>query len=409
MPARDFEELDLKGRTPHKLQRPFEDDEYAERVTRVKQRMADLDVQVLVVADPANMNYLTGYDGWSFYVPQCVIVVADEDQPLWIGRGMDANGARVTTYLDDDRIFHYSDSYLHADDVHPMNYVAAVLKSRRLDEHRIGIERDNFYFSPKGEDVLRQDLPRAEFVDCHRLVNWVRAIKSRREIDYMREAGKIMERVMRVGIDMIEPGVRQCDAVAEILKAQIQGTDDFGGDYTSIMPMLPSGIGTSTPHLTWTDAPFVKGEGTILELAACRRRYHCPMARTVFLGEPPTRLVTAAKFVVEGIQAALDAVRPGRSTEEIEAAWRESFQKSGYVKRSRIGYSLGLNYPPDWGEHVMSLRPRSRDILQPDMTFHLIPGIWQDDWGIEISETFRVTIDGYELLTDFPRELVIKR
>ena len=80
----------------------FQTEEYLERIRNTKQRMADDGIDVLIVSDPANMNYLTGYDGWSFYVPQAVVVSLDEAQPVWIGRGMDANGARHTSFLSDD-------------------------------------------------------------------------------------------------------------------------------------------------------------------------------------------------------------------------------------------------------------------------------------------------------------------
>lgn len=386
----------------------FERSEYLERIAKTKRRMEERGIEVLLATDPANMNYLTGYEGWSFYVPQLVAVILDEEQPLWIGRGIDANGARVTTFLDDSNIYAYSDAYVHADPRHPMDYVAEVLKERNLDKRSIGLEMDSYYFSPMGYEALKYHLPDATFHNANVLVNWVRAVKSPQEITYMRQAGKIMERVMQVGIDAVSPGVRQCDAVAAIYHAQISGTEEFGGDYTAIVPMLPTGIGTSTPHLTWSDQHFTKGHGTILELAACRLRYHCPMARTIYLGTPPNKLADTAKIVVEGINAALETVKPGVSCSEVEAAWRRTIDKHGIKKESRIGYSTGLNYPPDWGEHTMSLRPQEKTVMQPNMTFHMIPGIWMDDWGIEISESFRVTDTGYETLANFPRKLFVK-
>lgn len=70
---------------------------------------------------------------------------------------------------------------------------------------------------------------------------------------------------------------------------------------------------------------------------------------------------------------------------------------------------MGLSYPPDWGERTISFRPSDDTILQPDMTFHFMPGLWMDDWGLEITETIRITADGpAETLTDFPRELIVK-
>ncbi|APZ44579.1 ectoine hydrolase DoeA [Acidihalobacter ferrooxydans] len=387
---------------------PFSPQEYAERVSRTKALMKAQGLEVFLVFDPANMNYLTGYDGWSFYVPQLVVIALAEPEPIWIGRGIDANGALETTYLDSDNIYSYSDRYVQHDHRHPMDFVAHILRERELDNARIGLDMDSYYFSARGYEVLRRQLSHASFTDVTRLVSGLRSIKSPQELEYMRQAGQIMQRVMKVAVGHVEPGVRQCDAVGEIYRAQMRGTRECGGDYPAIVPMLPTGRGTSTAHLTWNDKPFVQGEATILELAAARYHYHCPMARTVFLGTPPQRLSSAAEIVAEGVQAALEAVRPGATCESIEAAWRAATAPKGLVKESRIGYSMGLNYPPDWGEHTMSLRPGDRSVLEPGMTFHLIPGIWMDDWGVEISESFVVTETGHELLAPFPRKLFVK-
>lgn len=387
---------------------PFERAEYQSRIAATKQRMDAAGVDVLLVVDPANMNYLTGYNGWSFYTPQAVIVAADLEEPVCVVRGMDANGAKVTTFLDHGNIVGYPDYYVQSRDRHAMEYIADMIKQRRLDKKRIGIETDTYYFSPRAYAALQRSLPDARWVDCDLLVNWVRVVKSAREIQYMKEAAAIMNVMMKAAIARIEPGRRQCDAVADIYHAQISGTAQYGGDYASFVPMLPTGAGTSTPHLTWTDAPFVNGEATILELGACRHRYNCSLARTVHLGKPPQKITDTAKIVIEGLAAALAAAVPGATCEAVEAAWRKAIEKSGIVKESRIGYSIGLNYPPDWGEHTLSLRPGDRTVLQPNMTIHVIPGIWMDNWGIEISECVRITERGAERFCDVPQDLVVK-
>lgn len=386
----------------------FEAAEYRERQAKTKARMAAEGVDVLLASDPANMCYLSGYDGWSFYVHQLLVVALDADAPIWIGRGMDAGAAKVTTYLAHDDIVGYPDDYVQSTEKHPMDYVAGVLEARGWGGLRIGVEKDAYYFTAACLASLERNLPNATFVDATGLANWVRIVKSPAELEYMRRAARIVERVMATAFDAVSPGVRQCDAAAAIYHAEISGTPEFGGDYTALVPMLPSGVGTSTPHLTWTDAPFVEGEATILELAGCHRRYHCPMARTVFLGTPPQKVADTAAVVVEGLEAALDAVEPGMTAEAVEAVWRATIARHGIVKDSRIGYSTGLNYPPDWGEHTISLRPGDKTVLEPNMTLHMIPGVWFDDWGIEISECFRVTETGAEPLADVPRELFVK-
>jgi Xaa-Pro dipeptidase len=387
----------------------FPKEEYLARIAKTQRRMQDHGIEVLVVSDPANMNYLTGYDGWSFYVPQVVVLAADVQEPLWIGRGMDAAGARYTTFLQPENIIGYPDHYVQNPVRHPMNFVAGEIRRHGWAQRAIGVEMDAYYFSARGFAELQKDLPEAEFKDGNLLVSWVRIVKSEREIAFMQQAGKIVERVMRTAIDTVAPGVRECDAVAEIYRAQIRGTEEFGGDYAAIVPMMPTGEKTSTPHLTWTDAPYGNETAVNLELAACRHRYHSPLARTVYLGaNPPPRLKDTAEIVVEGLYTALDAVKPGVRCEEVELAWRKVIARAGLEKESRIGYSMGLNYPPDWGEHTASLRPGDKTVLEPNMTFHMILGMWMDDWGFECSESFRVTETGSETFADFPRQLFVK-
>lgn len=386
----------------------FDKQEYLDRIENTKLRMMQFGLDVLLVSDPANMNYLTGYDGWSFYTPQVVVVALAQDEPICVVRGIDLNGAKVTTFLDENSLIGYPDDYVQNKRKHPMDFVAEVLEARGLSRGTIGLEMDAYFFTAACAEALRQSLPNATFKNAYTLVNWIRMIKSPQELEYMRQAARILESVMSVAVDVISPDMRQCDAAAEILAAQARGTTEFGGDYTAIVPMLPSGVGTATPHLTWTDKPFSTGEATILELAGCRMRYHCPQARTIFLGTPPQKLTDTAKVVVEGLDAVIGTARPGLTCEEVEGVWRGVIAKAGIVKESRIGYSCGLNYPPDWGEHTISLRPGDKTVLQPDMTIHVIPGIWQDDWGIEISECVHLTDKGAAPLARTPRELIVK-
>ena len=377
-------------------------------MARTKASMAEQGIEVLLSTNPANMCYLTGYDAWSFYVHQLVIVSLEQEEAIWVGRGMDANAARVTTFLSGENIYGYPDDYVQSTIKHPMDYVADLLKEKGWDKKVIATEKDTYYFTAACQESLERNLPNATFKDASTLVNWVKVIKSPAEIAYMDRAARILEKTMRVGQDMVRPGVRQCDAAAAIAQAQISGTEEYGGDYTGLMTMLPSGIGTSTPHITWTDEPFKEGEATILELAGCHRRYHCPMARTVHLGEPPEKIATTAKVVVEGLNLALDAIKPGVISEDVEAVWRAHIAKHGVKKESRIGYSTGLNYPPDWGESTVSLRPGDKTVLKENMTLHMILGIWLDDWGIEISECFQITGRGARRFCDVSQDLVVK-
>jgi len=387
---------------------PFEIAEYLARIDKTKQRMAAQGLDLLVAADTSNMNYLTGYDGWSFYTPQAVVVGLELDEPLCIVRGIDRGGALVTTFLEEANVIGYPDDYVQSTERHPMDFMADELKRRGLDGGNIGVEMDAYYYTAACHEALVAGLPNARLTNANLLVNWVRIIKSEQEIAYMTDAARLVEKIMQAGIDAIEPDVRQCDAAAIIHHAHYTGTEEFGGEYTGLVAMLPTGVGTSTPHLTWNSEPFVSGEATILELAGCRNRYHCPMARTLHLGPPPQKLADTAEIVIEGVNAALNAIKPGMTSEEVVAIWNGVINKHGIIKESRTGYSTGLSYPPDWGEHTLSLRAGDTTVLEPNMTIHFMPGIWMDDWGIEISECFRVTETGAETFCDFPRQLFVK-
>jgi ectoine hydrolase len=382
--------------------------EYKERIRKTKERMAEQGIEVLLITDPANMNYLSGYDGWSFYVHQMLVIIDEEEQPIWIGRGQDANAAKITTWIYHENIIPYPDDYVQSDTKHPMDFVADILKQIGQDKRSIGVEMDNYYFTAKCYEQLKKGLPNASFKDATLLVNWVRLVKSDTEIAYMKRAARIAEKAMMAGIELIAEGVRECDVAAKIFHTQITGTEEFGGDYPAIVPLLPSGEKTSTPHLTWTDERYKKGDTVILELAGCYKRYHSPLARTLTIGKPSDKIKTLSDVVLEGLNACLDMIKPGIACEEIEETWRKTIEKSGIVKDSRLGYSIGLNYPPDWGEHTASIRKGDKTILQPNMTFHLIPGIWLDQYGFEVSESFRVTENGCETFASIPRKLFIK-
>ncbi len=386
---------------------PFERAEYAARLAKTRAAMEKAGVELLIVTDPSNMAWLTGYDGWSFYVHQCVLVLPDED-PIWYGRGQDANGAKRTVYMAHDRIIGYPDNYVQSTERHPMDFLSGIIDERGWGSRRIGVEMDNYYFAAACLASLTRNLPNAVFRDATALVNWQRAVKSPRELDYMRKAARIVEAMHARILEVVKPGIPKNQVVAEILYTGTMGVAGIGGDYPAIVPLLPTGADAGAPHLTWDDKPMRQGEGTYFEIAGCYRRYHCPLSRTVFLGQPTQRFLDAEKALQEGIAAGLEAAMPGNTCNDIAAAFFGVLARFGIEKSSRCGYPIGLSYPPDWGERTMSLRPGDRSELKPGMTFHFMPGLWFDDWGIEITESIAITETGVETLADVPRQLFVK-
>ncbi|MGY4719684.1 M24 family metallopeptidase [Naumannella huperziae] len=385
----------------------FSDAEYSARMAAVRRRMADAGLDVLLISDPANLFYLIGYDAWSFYTPQLLYVPLDGDT-IFYARAMDAHGATRTSWLPADQVVGYPEGYVHRDAEHPFDWVGERLAADIAPGSRIGLELDTHFFSPKAYLALRAALPGRELVDSAELVNWVRVIKSDTEIDVLRRAAQITTAAMTAAIEAIDVGVPQHRVAAAISAAQIGGTDEVWGDYPAIVPMLPTSEAADTPHLTWTDRRFVADDAVAIELAGAHRRYHVPLARTIVLGRPSDRMRQTEEAVAEGLAAVLDTMAAGVPVRDVSEAWNAVLRRRGLAKESRLGYSIGIAYPPDWGERTVSIRPSDDTVLAHNMTFHVICGMWMKGYGYEASESVRVTDDGVECFTDFPRGLLTK-
>ena len=387
---------------------PFSSQEYQRRLAKTRTAMEGKDLDVLFVTDPSNQNWLTGYDGWSFYVHQGVIVLPEAD-PVWWGRNQDANGGVRTVWMTDDRVIGYADNYVQSTERHPMQDLAERLTGMGLADKRIGVEMDNYYFSAKAMEVLRVELPNATFIDATALVNWQRTIKSEEELAFMRKAAAISERIVDGLIERVEPGVPKNEIVAEIFRDGIRGVEGAWGDYPAIVPLLPSGSDAAAPHLTWNGREFATGEATFFEISGCYRRYHAPLCRTLFLGKPPQFLLDAEKALVEGLEAGLEAAKSGNRACDVANALAAPLERAGIERGARCGYPIGLSYPPDWGERTISLRSEDETVLEPGMTFHFMPGLWMSDWGLEITESILIKETGpAEPFCNRPRKMFVK-
>lgn len=388
---------------------PFTQAEYDRRLAKVRAAMEVQHIDVLFVEDPSNMAWLTGYDGWSFYVHQGVLVFHDED-PIWWGRRQDANGAVRTVWMADERVAAYPDNYVQSTVRHPMQVLAAIIREHGHTESRIGLELENYYFSAKAFLTLQEELPEATLLDATALVNWQRAVKSDEEIVYMRRAARISEKIVDGILERVEPGMKKNELVAEIYGDAIRGVDDDWGEYPAIVPLLPSGSDAAAPHLTWDGRRFETGTATFFEIAGCYRRYHAPFCRTVYLGAPPQHILDAEKALVEGLEAGLGAAVSGNTAGDIARALAEPLERAGIDRAARAGYPIGLSYPPDWGERTISIRTEDETVLEPGMTFHFMPGLWMQDWGLEITESILIKPEGpAECLCNRPRKLFVKK
>ena len=387
----------------------FSLEEYKERTQKVKTEMESRGIEVLIVAQPCNMYWVSGYDSLSYYVPQVTVVSTDSDEPFVIVRFQDKYAAEVTTWLSEENIYSYPDKYLwDPDTLYVYDYIADILKEKGLAKKKIGVESFAYYYTHYQHVCLEKALPDATFIDASKLVNWTRGPKSQKELDYMHIAARITERAMHNALDTVNDGVRENLVGANIMRDLSLGNAAYGGEISALPPIIASGDRTQAAHFTYrTEGCFEKNTHSYLEISGTYKRYHSPMSRTIYIGKPSDEIKKVSEVVVEGLGAALAKIKTGTACEDVERAWQTTINRYGYEKESRMGYAVGCAYAPVWAEDTAYFRPGEKFALRENMTFHVMPGIWLEGFGLAITETVRVTDKGCETITKFPRHLFV--
>ena len=324
----------------------FESHEYIARVRRTKEAMIKRGIDVLIVASPANQFWLTGYDGWSFYTPQVVVVSLQQEEPIWIGRKMDAVGAKFTAFLDDSNVIPYPDQYVASSDLHPLLFVAEEIQRLGWDKGRIGVETDDYYYTARWDAILREKSLELRVRGCFPARQLVQNGEVQSELDYMRQAGQIAAAAHQAAFDAARPGVRQCDVMAEVYRVTTSGLPEFGGTFPCKPPNAMVGEYCSAPHLSWTDAPLAENDLFYIELGGVRHRYHSPLSRCIYLGKPTERMNFVASVIAEGLHAVLDKVRPGVVCEELAAVWKSVISGAESRRIAGLDIQSALATPP---------------------------------------------------------------
>jgi len=365
-------------------------DEYKARLAAVRRRLAERELDAMLVTTPENVCYLSGFEtAGHFAFLGLLVPLAGE--PICVARALECPGVAALTGL--QRIVPYAD----VDD--PMRVMADVVGAARLAGRRVGIERSCWFFTAAQQDRLLSYAGAIDWRDASLLVEQERVVKSEPEIALMREAAVATTAGMLAGIGSVGVGVSEDEVAAQMHLAMIRA----GSEWPAIAPFVAAGERGAIGHATWRGRRLRRGDPVFLELAGCRRRYHAALLRTVFVGEPDAAARSAFAVVQEAYAAAAEAVRPGVSAGEVDRAARAVIAASpfGAVQASRSGYSMGIASSPDWGEgHILSMKTGEARVLEPNMTFHLLPWVQLPGvGGVGCSETIRVTASGCESLT----------
>ena len=233
-------------------------------------------------------------------------------------------------------------------------------------------------------------------------------VKSPAELAYIREAAKAVNAGMHAAIDCIHEGQNENEIAAAIWHAIVSN----GCQHVGMEPFVAKAWKSGLMHNVWSGETVVKGDCIFLEIPASINRYHAAHMRTVCVGEPPAIIREWSDVCIEALNAAVDAIRPGVTSGDVDEACRGVIERAGLYNnfRKRTGYSIGIAFAPDWGEgHICSLQKGDKRVLEPGMVYHMPPAIRQaGEYGVGFSETVIVTETGCEILTNSPRKLIVK-
>lgn len=378
----------------------FPVEEYQRRLDELRSRMYDRNLDVVIITEPENITYLTGYQttGYSYF--QAIIVPMSKDAYM-ITRLLEESNVYARAWVQITRP--YTDT---GDSIQTL--LSSLQEFDLVENTNIGYEMDCYFFPHAKQERLRYMYQGENLYNCTGIVEEGRIVKSKLEIDLMFKAARATEAAMKAGIDAVKVGCSENDIAAEVHHAMFKA----GGEYPAVSPYITSGPRTNIGHATWEGREVQKDECVFLEIGGCQKRYHTAMMRTVYTGDPPAELLLAEETVLEALNVAMSTIREGIAVSDVDFAVRQILDttKSGGRCVTRTGYAIGLAFAPSWDEgQILSIKPGENTYLLENMTFHVIPwliGIKNDTLMMGISETVRVTRDGAEsFFKKTPRKL----
>jgi Xaa-Pro aminopeptidase len=377
---------------------PFNEDEYRQRLAAVRRAFTAAGLEAILVTLPDALHWLTGYDTIGYLWTQALVIGA-EGEPRFITRTSEEPGFNETSILTGARFYDIA-----TEDV--VDVIADTVRDLGLDSAQLGVELQAFTFLPAQWDRLRERLPDAGWRDTTWLVAEARLVKSPTELAYQRQAAEMADSAMRAALEALRPGVSEVEVAGIAAKA----LGDAGSEYAAIPPMCASGRRSALVHTMPRRVAIARGDVVCIELGAAVNRYHAIVMRTAVIGSPSDRLRDVHDCTREGLEAAIGAAGPGAHAHEPDDACNAVLERLDLVRRRchRIGYSLGVAYPPGWLE-PMTLVAGDDHVLAPGMSFSLEPNLALQDegFGIKLGETVACTAGGAVSLSRLDHELAV--
>lgn len=381
------------------MQLAFDLATYRDRVAQTRASMREQNLDALVITLPDSLHWLTGYDTIGYLWAQALLIDLSDDEPVLHTRTTEQPGFRETCSLGDGVFYDITKS-------NPVEVLSGTIRDRGLADKRIGIEMQAFTIVPAQWDALKQQLPEATFADANDLVPELRLVKTPQEIFYQRQAAQMADFALTRAVEAVQPGVSE----VEIAGIAAQALGEAGSEFAAIPPMVVSGPRSALVHAMGSRRSIAQGDVVCVELGAAVHRYHAIVMRTVVVGPPTARVAEVAAQLMEAHLAAIEAAKPGVATHVPEDACLEVLDRYDLSRRRchRLGYSLGVAYPPGWLEPMM-LVAGDPHTLAPGMSYSIEPNLTLQDegFGIKLGETVLCTESGSESLSVLDHDLIV--
>ncbi|WP_040479890.1 M24 family metallopeptidase [Vreelandella boliviensis] len=366
---------------------PFPAAEYQARLDNVRQAMTAQGLDALLLTDPADINYLTGYHTFEVSVHACL--VCTQGRLVLQVASIETGAAVVTARVDE--IIGYRWENLDeiitplADLLHPCQLIGIDGWSSGL---RFGVI-----------DALMQTIGRERFSEAGMVVDAIRLVKSPTELEMLQESARITALGLETAIHSIRPGMTDNDIAAIGAKALLEN----GSEFMSLQPIVTSGHRIGVIHVNHKRRVIQANEPVFLEFGAAYQRYTAPMMRTAVTGVPSPALSATRDLCRSIFEALCDTMRPGntfdaaaQTADALLAPQRDQLFFSGV-----FGYAVGAQFPPSWVEGTGFIAKGQTRTFETNMVFHLplclrVPG----QWGVGISDTVVVTEHGAKPLTN---------
>jgi Xaa-Pro dipeptidase len=371
----------------------------AKRLARAEVAMAADGLDAVLVWKSENVRYLTSLRAQILAGKDAILnaaLVVPGEPPILMCSGGEVDHAAFMPWLGS---VHAAPIMEQRELVHGFvaSVLAPALRERGLARGRLGIDQTSLHLL----DALAAELPDLRVVDGDRALLQARMIKLPEELMIIEESCALGDSVTQRALDEVRPGRRECEVAGDALQTLYH----LGGEMPHVVtPFVASGEHMAPPHRFATDKIIRNGDLVFIDIGAMWNGYFADIGRTCIAGRPSRRQQEIYSAVFAGLQAGIEAMRPGNTTGHVTAAVRREAARRNledHLFSLFIGHGIGIgsNEPPYIGE---TLPGADTAELQPNMLFALEPLIWVPDSGgvgVRIEDMILITESGPRVLS----------